>query len=128
MILVNEKQTLSQQNAGRVSKQWLRTFAQLLSPFAPHCAEELWSWLQEKEEITWSRWPTYDAAKLISDTMKIVLQVNGKVRAELEFASQASEDEIRTAALAHEGVKRWMDGKPAKKIIYVKGKILNVVV
>jgi leucyl-tRNA synthetase len=111
-----------------VAKEDLQTFALLLSPFAPHMAEELWEALGNKETIVFAEWPNYDEAKIVEDEMDLVVQVNGKVRAKITVASDISEDDAKEVALADENVQKWLDGNEPKKVIYVKGKLISVVV
>lgn len=101
---------------------------QLLAPFAPHITEELWSELGEKKSIHLSKWPEYDP-KLIQDTeVRIAIQVNGKLRAEMVLAVDATEDEAKALALAHPNVQKFLSGQQPKKIIFVKGRLINIVV
>ncbi len=111
-----------------VSKKDFETFIILLAPLAPHIAEEMWQNLGHKDSVTTQSWPTYDDTKLIDDTITIVVQVNGKVRANLEVSKDISEDDAKTVALADENVRKWLEGKEPKKVIYVKGKLVSVVV
>lgn len=111
-----------------VSKQNFETFLKLLAPFAPHMAEELWSVLGNTDSVTTQSWPTYDESKLVEDVITLVVQVNGKVRAKLEVASDISEEDAKTASMSHENVQQWLDGKEPKKVIYVKGKLVSIVV
>lgn len=110
-----------------ISKEDKALFVKVLAPFAPHIAEELWHLLGETSFVSTETWPTYDPKKLVSDTMTIAIQVNGKLRANIEMNSDASEEEIRAMALADENVKRWVTSEP-KKVIYVKGKLVSIVV
>lgn len=111
-----------------VSKQNFETFLKLFSPFAPHMAEELWSALGNTDSVTIQSWPTYDESKLVEDVITLVVQVNGKVRAKLEVASDISEDDAKAAAMEHENVITWLDSKEPKKVIYIKGKLISIVV
>ncbi|MBI4427194.1 MAG: leucine--tRNA ligase [Candidatus Magasanikbacteria bacterium] len=123
MILTNE---MSRSEV--ISPTSYATLLQLLAPFAPHICEELWSQLGNKKSIFSSDWPKYDADKLAFDTMKLAVQVNGRVRATIEVATDASEEEIKSSALADENVKKWLEGKEPKKIFYVRGRLVSVVV
>ncbi|MCC6323591.1 class I tRNA ligase family protein [Candidatus Nomurabacteria bacterium] len=105
-----------------------KIFLQILAPFAPHIAEELWLQMGERKSIHLSKWPKYDPKKLENETVKIGVQVNGKVRAELVIGKDEDEDEIKAKAMRDENVIKWMDGKSAKKIIYVKGRLVNIVI
>ena len=111
-----------------ISRASLHNFVLLLAPYAPHMAEELWSILGNGESIAVAPWPTYDERKLVADTMTIVVQINGKVREQLEVSSTITKEEAEAAALASEKVQGWLDGKEPKKIIYVPGKLVSIVV
>jgi len=100
----------------------------LLSPFAPHIAEELWSQLGEKKSIFLASWPKYDKKKIVADSVNIAVQVNGKVRAILTVATSVSEDEVKAQALADPKVQTYIVGKTVRKVIYIPGKIVSIVV
>ena len=106
----------------------IETLLQLLAPFAPHMTEELWAQLGHQDSIHQSKWPAYDKKYLVSDTMTIVVQVNGKVRAQLTVPSGASKEEIATAAQTDEKVAAHLQGKQPKKTIYVPGRLVSFVV
>lgn len=106
----------------------LKALVQLLAPFAPHIAEELWHELGEKGSVHQSNWPVHDEKYLVSDTMTIVVQVNGKVRANIEVSSSASEEEVIKTARDNPNVQKYTNGKTEKKAIYVQGKLVNFVV
>ena len=110
--------------------QWsFRTFAQLLAPFAPHITEEIWNnQLDQEGSIHTSEWPVHDEKYLVSDTITIVVQVNGKVRAQLEQPADADKDTILAAAEADAKVVAALNGQAIKKSIYVPGKLVNFVV
>ena len=110
-----------------VSASDYKKFLQLLAPFAPHVAEELWTVLGEKKSIHVSGWPSFDESKLVSDTVTIVVQVNSKNRAELQIARDMSDDEVKALALASDAVQRALAGATPKKVIYVKGRLVNIV-
>lgn len=122
MILVN-----SLEPSG-VSKENYKRFLQILAPFAPHMTEELWHELGEESSIHLSDWPKYDESKIKDEFIKIAVQVNGKVRDEIEVSPEISEEEIKEIVLGREEVKRFTGDSEIKKFIYVKGKIVNVVV
>lgn len=103
------------------------TLLQLLAPFAPHITDELWEQLGKEGSIHQSAWPAHDEQYLVSDTMTIVVQVNGKVRAQLEVAADSSKDQIMEAARSNEKVAGYVTGEP-KKSIYVPGKLVNFVI
>ena len=99
----------------------------LLAPFAPHIAEELWGELGHQGFLSTYLWPDYDETALKKDTMLIVVQVKGKVRAKIKMDASLSEDEIKKIALEDEKVKKYITGS-VKKVIYVPKKLVNVVV
>ncbi len=106
---------------------WQR-YLVLLSPFAPHIAEELWQQLANTESIFAGRWPTYDESVTAEDIVTVVVQVNGKVRASLQLpAGELAEGQVLEAALKDPNVAKFLGTSPAKKHIYVPGKILNIV-
>lgn len=122
MIFVNHAQKFG------VSKNSIKRFLQVLSPFAPHICEELWSRLGEKTLITYAQWPEVIDIKDTSTTAKIIVQINGKVRDEIIVDKNASQEEVVLIASQREKVKKFLDDKDIIKIIYVPGKIINVVV
>ena len=123
MVLLNEMEKCES-----VSVKDYKIFLQILAPFAPHIAEELWIIMGESKSIHLSKWPKFDPKKLESETIKIGVQVNGKVRAELIVGKDDSEEDVTAKALADENVIKWIDGKSTKKIIYVKGRLVNIVI
>ena len=102
-------------------------FARLLAPLAPHLAEEIWRELGNGESLAHGPWPTPDLERLVGASVALVVQVNGKRRAEIEVATDADEATIQAAALACEPVQRHLAGRKAKKIIVVPGRLVNVV-
>lgn len=111
------------------SEDWrphLKTLVQLVQPFAPHMAAELWQQLGETSQLDFAAWPVWDNAKIASDSLLIIVQVNGKLRAKLEVAADASEEQIKDLALADANVQKFVPAE-SKKIIYVKGKLINIV-
>jgi leucyl-tRNA synthetase len=103
-------------------------FLKLLSPFAPHLAEELWERLGHNTPVALSDWPAADARWLVEETVTLVVQVNGKRRGEVVVPKDAGEDAVRAAALADENVLRHLEGKHPRKVIVVPGRLVNVVV
>lgn len=111
------------------SWRWaIETLLQLLAPFAPHITEELWYQLGHATSIHISEWPIFDKQYLVSDKMTIVVQVNGKLRAQLQVATNAAKEQILEAAQADLKVAEHLKGKTIKKQIYVPGKLVNFVV
>jgi leucyl-tRNA synthetase len=111
-----------------VDKNYFKKFLQILAPFAPHIAEDIWQKLGEKKSIHLSQWPKWDENLIKDDEMKIVVQVNGKVRAEILVASDENEEEVKKKATSDEKIFKLMIGKEIKKIIYVKNRLVNIVV
>jgi leucyl-tRNA synthetase len=105
----------------------IRTIVILLSPFVPHVAEELWEALREKPGTVRIPWPTFDPDLLKQDQIPIVIQVNGKKRSEITVPVEASEDEIKQAAMSEANVQKFVEGKTVRKMILVPGKLLNIV-
>ena len=101
-------------------------FAQALSPFAPHIAEELWQRLGHEESIARSSWPVPDERYLAEDDFELVVQVMGKLRAKARVPKSASKDELE--AVARSAAEEWLDGKEVKKTIVVPGRLVNFVV
>ncbi|MFA4820560.1 MAG: class I tRNA ligase family protein, partial [Candidatus Aenigmatarchaeota archaeon] len=105
-----------------------RNFLKLLAPFAPHFAEELWHELGNKESIFKEKWPEYDE-KLVKDkTINLVVQVNGKLRDTILVAADISEKEAKEEAMKSEKVRKWLEGKEIVKTIFVKGRLINIVI
>ena len=100
----------------------------LLSPFAPHVCEELWEAIHGDGFVQERNWPAFDPALLTADTITIVVQVNGKVRGQVEVPSDADQETVWQAAQQEEKITRWLDGKAPRKIIYIQGKLLNIVI
>lgn len=103
-------------------------FLKMFACFAPHLGEELWATIfDQKDSITYEPWPTYDEAMLVDKTVTIVVQVNGKVRGKFEAAADAEEAKIQEQALQLENVQHQLEGKSVRKVIVVKGKVVNIV-
>ena len=103
-------------------------FLILLSPFAPHLAEELWNNLGHKESIFREKWPEYNPKLVQEKEIELVIQVNGRVRARVKVTADISEKEARKIALAQDKIKKWIGDKQVKKIIFIPGKLLNIVI
>lgn len=106
----------------------IESLLQVLAPFAPHITEELWLQLGHKETIHKDNWPQWDEKYLVSDTITVPVQINGKVRATLNVSADISEQDIIQQAKSHEKVAPYLEGKELKKSIYVAGRIVNLVV
>jgi leucyl-tRNA synthetase len=114
--------------AWSVIREAIETSVVLLSPVVPHITEEMWEMLGRDECLITVPWPTYREDALEVENRLVVLQVNGKVRSRIEVPVSYSEDEIEAEALADERIKRFIDGKPVRKVIVVQKKLVNVVV
>ena len=112
---------------GAAARTAVEVLVQLISPFAPHFAEELWEKLGRKEGLAHSRWPAYDAALLVQKEVTLVVQVNGKVRSRLTVPAGLSNEEIKPRVLADPVIQKWLDGKPPRDIIIVPNRLANVV-
>ncbi len=114
-------------DAGKVTKKELSTFISLLNPFAPHVTEEI-NELLGGEMLATSPWPTYDEAKCVDATIEIVVQINGKVRTKMNIPAEISNEEAIALAKEDERIKEAVDGKTIVKELYVKGRLVNIVV
>jgi leucyl-tRNA synthetase len=121
MIFTNEM-TKAQQR----SRSVIEPFILLLSPFAPHVAEELWILVGQQPSVSQQPWPIYDPAMTVSERMTIPVQVNGRLRAKIEVAIGTSRDEIERSARAE--AAEWIQDKEPKKVIYVDRKLINFVI
>lgn len=114
-------------NENFISIADMKVFLKLLAPFAPHIAEELWHELGEKESIHLSKWPKADEKLLVDSEVKIMIQVNGKLKGELMIPVDTTEEEIKNLALSQALVLKALGGASPKKFIYVKGRLINIV-
>jgi leucyl-tRNA synthetase len=112
----------------RIPREHWETFLTLLSPFAPHISEELWSALGKSNLVCRQAWPSYDPEQAREVEMVIPVQVNGKLRGRIRLSADADEAEAVEMALADEQVQRHLAGKTVRKTIYVKGRLLNLVI
>lgn len=129
MILVNEIYDFkNKNNSWPLSQNNLGLLVRILEPFAPHLAEELWEQLGHRELLVKESWPKYDEALLQDDSFVLAVQINGKLRATIEVPTDTAEEAIKELALADENVKKWTEDKEIIKIVYVKGKLLSVVI
>ncbi|MCU0374288.1 MAG: leucine--tRNA ligase, partial [Chitinophagaceae bacterium] len=100
----------------------------LLTPYAPHITEELWHAIGNTDSVLDAVFPAFNAAYVTESSKEYPVSINGKVRTNLTLPLDAEQDAVQTAVLANEVVQKWMEGKPLKKLIFVKGKMINVVV
>lgn len=128
MILSNKME-----EAGSVGLKQYRLFLTILAPFAPHLCEEIWFELGggahgQMKSVYLEAWPKFDEKLIVDEVVSLVVQVNGKLRETLEVAADISEEEAKELALASPKVLKWVEGKEVVKVVFVKGKLLNVVV
>ncbi len=123
MTLLNEMKSL-----GKITKKDFRTYITLLNPVAPHMTEELWEMMAYEGELNQTSWPSYDEDKLSFDSFEMPVQINGKVRATVMMDKEASKEDAIKSAQEDNNIKSYIEGKEIRKIIYVPGKILNIVV
>ncbi|MGQ9523597.1 MAG: leucine--tRNA ligase [Armatimonadota bacterium] len=111
-----------------VLSEAMEVFALMLSPFAPHLAEELWHRIGREGEAAFQQWPEFDPEAARAEEIEIVVQVNGKVRDRLTVPADTSEKDLEHLALASDRVKALLDGKQVRKVIVVPGRLVNVVI
>jgi len=111
-----------------VDKKTIEDFLVMLSPFAPHFCEELWEVLGHSESIFKENWPKYDSGLIISEMVDIPVQINGKLRGELRLRKDVSEKEIIEKARSLDKVKRHLEGRNIKRVIFIRGKVINFVI
>ena len=104
----------------------IEPFVLVLSPFAPHLAEELWALLGHQPSVSQQPWPAFDPALTVSDRLTVPIQINGKLRGKIEVGADVGRQEVE--ALARQEASEWLQGKELKKIIYVEKKLINFVV
>jgi leucyl-tRNA synthetase len=120
MVFINESY-----KANILPKGYMEGFVKLISPIAPHLAEELWEKLGHTGTVSYEAWPAFDEAKLVDDEVEIVVQVNGKVKAKLMVANDATKEALEQIAM--EEIKDQIEGKTVRKVIAVPGKLVNIV-
>jgi leucyl-tRNA synthetase len=121
--------TLQKTKAGAAAqRQAICALAQLMSPMTPHLAEDIWARMGQPGLIATAPWPKADPAMLISDTVTLPIQVNGKRRGEITVPANMAREEVEKIALADQAVIRTLDGATPKKVIVVPGRIVNVVI
>jgi leucyl-tRNA synthetase len=106
----------------------LESLVSLVAPFAPHTADELWQQLGHETSVQRDSWPEWEEAYLLSDTMTLAVQVNGKLRAEIVVGLETAEEVIETTALENDRIKEFLGDKKPTRVIYVPGRIVNIVV
>ena len=130
MEMVNGLYKIKESHGIDTSDEWrfaLESLIQILAPFAPHITEELWHEMGHDDTVHVGHWPKWDEKYLKSDTMTIIVQVNGKLRAKLELPSDMDKQGVEAAALADENVQKFTNNKPPKKMVYIPGRLVNIV-
>lgn len=111
-----------------IPKEAAECFVKLLSPFAPHAAEEMWELLGHKETLAYEKWPEYNEEYLKEDEVEVLIQILGKPKTKIMISPEASEIEMKKIALANSVIMEDLKGKPVRKVICVKGRLVNIVV
>ncbi|WP_019375764.1 leucine--tRNA ligase [Virgibacillus halodenitrificans] len=122
MVFINEGY-----KAEYLTKEYVEGFIKMISPVAPHIAEELWSRLGHFETISYEPWPVYDETKLVDEEVEIVIQIMGKVRNKLKVSKDISKEELEKIALEDDKISDLLEGKTVRKVIVVQGKLVNIV-
>jgi len=123
MVCVNELQSLKCNK-----REVLAPLTTLLSPFAPHIAEELWQMLGNSSSVTGELYPAFDPEVLVESEFEYPVMINGKMRLKLKLATETNQDEAKAIVLENEVVQKWMDGKQLRKMVFVPKRIINLVV
>ena len=122
MVFINEVYKIN-----KLPREYAEGFVKLISCIIPHLGEEMWQQLGHDKSLAYEPWPKYDESKLVANTIKMAVSVNGKPRATIEVPLDLDDDELKKIALTQEGVMRNIEGKEIKKVIIVKNKIINIV-
>ena len=130
MELLNVLQgvALTTSQYGAVMKEAVGSMVQMLAPFVPHIAEELWQRMGHRTPLTETSWPEYDREAVVDDEMLVVIQVNGKLRSRFTMPADADEETMKAISLADEKVQPFIKGKQVRKVICIPGKLVNIVV
>jgi leucyl-tRNA synthetase len=110
-----------------VVREAIEALVVMISPFAPHTAEELWCTLGYQDGLTAASWPSFDAEVAKAEEITVPVQVNGKLRARLTVSASTSESELETLALADPAVKSHTAGKTVQKVVVAKGRLVSIV-
>jgi leucyl-tRNA synthetase len=129
MELLNKlvKAPLQDHNDRAIGYEALEALVVMLSPITPHVCHELWLNLGKQGEVVDAPWPQVDNSALVEDEKLVVVQVNGKVRGKITVAADATQEDVEKAAFAESNVTKFVDGLTIRKVIFIKGKLLNVV-
>ena len=111
-----------------VIKECMELMVLMLTPFAPHATSELWNMLGHEGMAILAPWPKLDEKAIVEETKLVVIQINGKVRGKIEIPVGISEDKVKELGFAEANVKKYIEGKEIKKVIYVEGKLLSIAV
>ena len=111
-----------------VANEAIESIILMLNPITPHLSQHLWWQLHSSESILDKPWPAIDEKLLVDDKVKIAIQINGKLRSEMEIEKDTEEETIKSLAILDKKVEKYLDNNEIKKIIYVPGKILNIVI
>jgi len=122
MIFVNEYQRLA-----RRSRTAMEAFVLILSPFAPHIAEELWQRLGHEDTLAYEPWPSYSEELTKEPEVELGIQINGKIRERMVFAADSDDETIKRKVLEDDAVKRRLEGKTVRKVIIAPNRIVNIV-
>ncbi len=106
----------------------LEKFVLCLAPFAPHIAEELWQMLGHSESVVLQKYPDYDETKIVKQSIEVVVQVTSKIRSKMNVPFDSTQEEIEVIALADNNVQKFIEGRPIRKVIFVKNKLINFIV
>jgi leucyl-tRNA synthetase len=112
----------------KIEKEIFENFLKLLAPFAPHIAEEIWQILGHKKSIFLSSWPKWDEKLAKEEMITLIIQVNGKVRDKIEVEADISEERAKELAISSQKIKKWIEGKEIKRVVFVPRKLINIVV
>jgi leucyl-tRNA synthetase len=112
----------------KIEKEIFENFLKLLAPFAPHIAEEIWQILGHKKSIFLSSWPKWDEKLTKEEMITLIIQVNGKVRDKIEVEADISEERAKELAISSQKIKKWIEGKEIKRVVFVPRKLINIVV
>ena len=129
MELMNKLTKADQSDANNraVTREAINAVVLMLSPITPHVCSQLWQQLGNEGYIDTAAWPVADENAMVEDSKLIVVQVNGKLRAKLTVAADADQEAVQALAMGDENVAKFVDGKTVRKVIYVAGKLLNIV-
>ena len=122
MICTNELTTLKSKN-----REIMKTLVVLIAPFAPHMAEELWEMLGGEGSVCDAQWPQWDEQYLVENQVKLGVQFNGKIRFDMQFPADASNQAIEEAVRQDERTAKYVDGKQIVKVIIVPKRMINIV-